>query len=165
MDRNLLPLFSNLIDCFVNYNLSLFDEIYSKYRNSVFYYLDNIDAFKTDLTFLYNDIQLLSYYLLYYLDFNYIIIKQDREKRKEEINDLLNFLKEICNQKSSSLNDDKFKSIDDKLKLFSKVKSTDSCEEILKFILNIIKSISFWDQKTLQKQFKLFFPEIDIEKL
>ena len=161
IDMSLYPLLNNLDLCFINYNLTLFDEIYPLYLEMVFEYLDKIDIFKETINRAKDPILLLSWYILFFLDFNYLIKKPDREERSNEMSQLISHLKNNLIHCSSVIDDLILNEITDKLKNFDNIKSSSDPEIIIHYITDLLQATTLWDESTLIKQVKLYFPKIE----
>ena len=162
IDNSLYPLLNNLLICFENYNLILFDEIYPLYREMAFEYLDKIEIFKETINRAKDPILLLSWYILFFLDFNYLIKKPDREEKSNEMTQLISHLKIKLVHYSSAIDDLVLNKITEKLENFDNVKSTSDPETIIHFFIDLLQATTLWDESTLIKQVKLYFPKIEL---
>jgi hypothetical protein len=162
IDMRLYPLLNNLLMCFENYNLTLFDDIYPLYREMVGEYLDKIEIFKQTINRANDPILLLSWYILYFLDFNYLIKKPDREERSSELTELIVHLKNNLLNFSSVISDSVLDKITEKLKNFDNVKSSIDSETIIHFFIDVLQATTLWEESTLIKQVKLYFPKIEL---
>ncbi len=160
IDDGLYPLFNNLLDCFINYNLTLFDEIYPLYQSMVFEYLDKIEPFKKHITCTKDPIVLLSWYILFFIDHNYLLKKQDQVERSNEMTELRSCLKKQLLQSSSEIDDIVLKNITEKLKNFENIKSSIDPTTILNFFIDVLQATNLWEESMLKEQVKLAFPEI-----
>lgn len=158
--RDILPLLNNLIDDFINYNLTHFDEIYPFYREKLFYYLDNLQDFKNRIEQENQINTLISWYFLFFIDFNYILKENDKKERLPEITDLLNCLENNILQLTPIKNKKKIKNISKKLDLFKRVRSTRKPIKIVSFFIRVLLTLDLWKKKTIKKQMKYIFPKI-----
>ncbi|MHA1755159.1 MAG: hypothetical protein ACTSVV_00210 [Promethearchaeota archaeon] len=104
IDRRLHCLFNDLLDIFVDYNLSCVKTIYPILSEKLLGYLLYMADFKEFLANIHDFMYLLSFYPLFYLNFNYILNSIERDKYKNEIQSFLNSLKtRIVNKKKKSI--------------------------------------------------------------
>ena len=104
---------------------------------------------------------MLSLYGLFFLDFNFNVKNKEREKRIDEINILLEFLKNCCTKRTPLLNENWFKLLNKKLSIFNIIKFTANYRKILNFIFEIIQILFFWDldSNIIKKQLNYIFPQ------
>ena len=148
------------MDDFINYNLSTFDEIYEIYRKKVYQYLDNLQDFIIQIKQVNHINMLLSWYFLFFIDFNHILKKNDRTERFTEINMLLNCLENKILQLTSAFDKKKLDNLSKKLNMFKKTKSTKKPRKVISFFVKILLTLDIWNKKTLNQQMRLIFPTI-----
>jgi len=156
--QDILPLLNSLVDDFINYNLNNFDELYPIYREKVFSYLNNLESFKYQIEHVNKVNILLSWFFLFYIDFNYILKEKDRQKRLLEINDFLSSLKSKIIQFTPIMDRNKLKKVSEKLDQFKTVKSTRKPIRIVSFFILVLLALDFWTKATLKRQMRLIFP-------
>ena len=159
-DRNVFILINNLIDCFVNHSLSTFSKLYETYKEELFsYYLNNVEEFCVQIERHPDKIEVLSWFFLFYIDFNYIIKEKDAHLRREDIEKLLNKLKEkalqILNNDNSNLD-----LVIERLDRFNDVKETRDPRLVIHFFINLLLATEIWEKKQIMTQIKIFFPNI-----
>ncbi len=160
IDNKLHPLLNGLLDSFVNYNLSKFDEIYPIQKQKLSSYLENFNDFKEMIDNQKDFIMLLSWYIIFFLEFNFILRKTGRVFFSHEIKRSLNYLKSsLINVKSMVFIID-FEEFNKKLSKFEDVKEKIDPKLIVLFMINVIYVLDYWTKKELLKQIKLYFPEL-----
>ena len=160
LDRILGGLISNLLDCFVNYNLSEFEEIYPIIRQNDFIYLDNLGDIQNRIKSIDNLYTLLEWYILFYLDFRFILKEEDRKKRNQEIESFLNILQsKISNFKQ--FNQNNLKELTKYLDRFNKKKNENRPIRIISYFTKVLLKINIWTEEELKKQMNLFFPNFE----
>jgi len=92
LDISLGNLISNLLDCFINYNLSEFEEFYPIIRKNSFFYLDHLKDFQKQIEGTEKLHTLLEWFILFYIDFKFILKEKDYKQRSQEIESLLEIL-------------------------------------------------------------------------
>ncbi len=162
IDDRLYPLLNNLLDCFINYNLTLFNEIYHLYQAIVFEYLDQIEIFKEHIIHTKVPIVLLSWYILFFIDHNYLIKKQERAIRSNEMTQLRFYLKKQILQSSSEVDELILNTFTEKIKNFDNIKAINDPKTILNFFIDVLQATTLWDKSTLKKQVILSYPKIQL---
>ncbi len=144
----------SLLDCFVNYNLSVFKEIYPIIQQND---LDNLRQSQIMIESV-NDLNtLLGWYVLFYLDFRFILKKEDRDIKNQEIDSFLEILRShIFNL--TNFNGNKMIKFISSLNKFKKSKIEIQHARIINFIYKALSSIKLWTTEELKNQIKLFFP-------
>ncbi len=156
-DYRLKPLFNILLDVFVDYNISQFDEIYSIARKKYIDYLEKEEDFKEMVDESKEFLELLSWYLLFFILFKFILRENDREKFSQEIDHRINYVKRSLLSFKSVINLDIFEELNEKLNLFDKIKEETDHKQIILFIINVIYTFNFWTKEELIKQAKIWF--------
>jgi len=159
-DRNFFILVNNLLDCFVNHSLAKFSKLYASYKEELFsYYLDNLDEFSLQIEKHPDKIEVLSWFLLFYIDFKYIIEEKDANSRREDIKKLLDKLKErvlqILNNDNTTLD-----IIIERLDRFNDVKETRDPRLVINFFVNLLLATEIWEKDQIMIQIKIFFPNV-----
>lgn len=150
-------LINNLLDCFINYSLSVFDEIYPIIKQNNFIFLDSITNFQHNIKSINNLPALLGWYNLFYLEFRFILKEEDYAMRNEEIDSFLGILKNQI-YTFTEFNQNDIEELTDKLKRFNGVKNEIRALRIIDFIFNILLNINLWTEEELRRQIKFFFP-------
>ncbi len=157
LNRIIGDLINNLLDCFVNYNLSIFEEIYPIIQQNDFDYLDNLGQFQARIESENNLNTLLGWYILFYLDFRFILKKEDRDIRNQEIDSFLEILRsQIYNV--TDFNRNNMIELTKSLDKFNKAKIEIQHVKIIYFIYDTLLSIKLWIKEELKKQIEIFFP-------
>lgn len=159
-DKNLIHILSNLIDCFVNYNLSKFEPISLEIQDYFHNYLKDLDSIKKRIKNNNNILLILSFYFLYYIEFKFILTGKGRDILHENINNLLNSLKSYCIKRDDRLTLNKFEAINKVLDNFDFFKSTNNYEDVLHYFSHVLKSTSIWGADYINNQLNLIFPKI-----
>ena len=159
LNRKVGNLIGNLLDCFVNYNLSVFDEIYSIIQQNDFGYLDELGNFQSNVESGNDTNMLLGWYILFYIDFRFILKKKDSNIRKQDIDTFLKVLSSQINR-SPEFNGKNIKKFTRSLDRFNEAKAEIKYEKIVYFIYTILLYTNLWTTKELQTQIKLFFPPL-----
>ncbi len=147
----LWDLHNTVIDSFVNYILSDYNEIYKEY----FKYLEAV--FKRGI----DPPDYHSYicgYLEFVIEFNYILKDQ---KEKIESN-YLSFIRKMSfyMQNIFGLNKGDFEAINVQLSKFSNVITTLNCSNIKDFDFNLLKLLKLVDNVELVKKIEFMYPEL-----
>ncbi len=158
-DKSLIPILNNLIDCFVNYNLSKFEPISLEIQDYFHNYLEDLDSIKKRIKNNNNILLILSFYFLYYIEFKFILIGKGRYILHEKMNNLLNSLKSYCIRRDDKLTLNKFHAIDKVLNKFDSFKSTNNYEDILHYFSHVLKVTSIWSANYINNQLNLIFPK------
>lgn len=158
-DKNLIYILSNLLDCFVNYNLSKFDKIYLEIQEYFYDYLKDLDNIKKRIKDNNNILLILSFYFLYYIEFKFILKEEDRDRLHVNMNNLYNTLRSNCIKRVDNLTFNKFEAIEKMLNNFDSFKSTNNYEDVLQFFSQVLRSTSIWDAEYINNQLNLIFPK------
>lgn len=157
LDRSLGNLINNLLDCFINYNLSEFKEFYPFIRQNNFFYLDQLGDFQNKIESINNFYTLLEWYLLFYIEFKFILKKEDYKKRNQDIDSLLKILKSnLLNFNHFSENN--INKLTKCLDKFNEEKNKTRAVRIIAYFIYVLLNINFWTKEELKKQMILFFP-------
>ena len=159
-DKNLIFILSNLIDCFVNYNLSIIEPIYLEIQEYFHDYLKDLENIKNRIKSNNNIWLILSFYFLYYIEFKFILKEEDRDMLKKNINNLINALRNNCIKRDDRLTLNKFEAINKMLDKFDSFKNSNNHKEVLDFFSQVLKSASIWGLDYINNQFNLIFPKI-----
>ena len=160
IDQSLYPLINNLLDNFVDYNLSLFNEIYPILISKYFEYLDQFEEFKEMVDNCENFFTLLSWYFIFYIEFHYIVREVDKKKYKKTLNNLLSYLCKHLLEFKDIMDKKKLENVQIMLNKFEEKRFNKEHKQIILFIINVLYSIDLWDKNNLIKQIKLFFPHL-----
>lgn len=158
LDRSLGDLINNLLDCFINYNLSEFEEFYPIIRQNNFFYLDHLKDFQKLIEDADNLNTLLEWFILFYIEFRFILKEKDYEQRSQEIESLFEILKSnILN--FGILDENKLKKFEKCLDKFNEKKNETRSVKIITYFVYVLLNINFWTKGELKKQMNLFFPD------
>jgi len=119
-----------LIDGLVDYRLSLFEEFYTLYIKYIDFWL----SYPTSNFVSNTDDKILALYLWFYLEFNCVLKQEEKDFRINEIYNFLKRLRFMINVRSN-LSYWKFELIDQRLKDFNYIKSTNDVKKIIFFFL------------------------------
>ena len=158
LDKKPYPLLNGLLDSFVNYNLSKFDEIYPIQKQKLCEYIEKSNDFKEMIDNQKDFIMLLSWYIIFFLEFNFILRKAERDFFSQEIERSLNYLKSSLIKVKSMGFSINFEELTKKLSKFEDVKEKIDPKLIVLFMINVIYVLDYWTKKELLKQIKLYFP-------
>ena len=86
--------------------------------------------------------------------------KEDRDIINENMNNLLNALRNNCIKRDDRLTLNKFEAINRILDKFDSFKTSNNYEEVLDFFSQVLKSTSIWESDYISNQFNLIFPKI-----
>lgn len=157
LNREMGELINNLLDCFINYSLSVFEEIYPVIQQNDFFYLDNLEIFRTRIESTSNRYMLLGWYILFYIDFGFILKPEDRDTRNQDIDSFLELLRsQVCNLFGFNTRD--MRELTNNLNGFNSAKDEIQHVRIIYFIYNVLSSLNLWPTQELQRQIRLFFP-------
>ena len=159
-DKNLIFILSNLLDCFVNYNLSIIEPIYLEIQEYFHDYLKDLENIKNRIKSNNNILLILSFYFLYYIEFKFILKGEDREILKKNMKNLLNAIRNNCIKRDDRLTLNKFEAINKILDKFDSFKTSNNYEELLDFFSQVLRSTSIWGLDYINNQFNLTFPKI-----
>lgn len=160
LNRILGGLISNLLDGFVNYSLSEFKKIYPIIGGNVFLYLDNLREFQKNIENINNLFILLEWFILFYLDFRFILRELDRNKKNQKIESFLNSLKfKILD--SGRFNQNNLNEFIESLNKFNEVKNETHPISIITFFIEVLSNINIWTEEELKFQMNLFFPNFE----
>ena len=146
IDINIWDIHNTIIDSFVNFNLSLFTEIYQKYHEYLL-------AIFTRNVFPKNPIDYLSGYIEAYSGFNFILQTKEKKKLFDYYN---NFIYRMGYIALGFIQKD-LETLNFQLKQFNNIKDTKKLEEIKDFDLNTLKLLKLND---LLNNFNLIYPVI-----
>lgn len=147
---------NRLLDCFVDYNLSKFDDFYSAYISHIDSGLDKYPdpgAYKMN--------KFLFYYLKAYIDFYFILKPMDISKFISRIEGNLKKVRNTIiiksKQENRKLHFKRFQNLDKQLDEFNLIKDSLDPKTIVNFFYKTLKILGFWNSKELQYNIKLYF--------
>lgn len=141
-----------IIDSFVNFRLSQYDEINSLY----IYYINEVLSRKITPPELYMHI---GGYIEYYLAFNYILQERKRDEFLGKYNYFINTLRNLI-QRVLILSNEYFNQIDQSLSQFLKIRTTCDKNEIKDFDFDILKLFYLDNEEILIDNFDLIYPNL-----
>ncbi|NVM44105.1 MAG: hypothetical protein HWN79_04220 [Candidatus Lokiarchaeota archaeon] len=154
---------NHLIDCFVDYNLSNFTEIYVSYVDYIKEIMNGMKGIDTNHEFY----ELLGGFLKFYISCRYILKNEEKGQLQINIEEALTNLENVILRKSNNnknlglidyLNEKNLLEIKTLLNNFDVIKDTDDNSVIKNFVYNIFKLIPFMENDNLTKKFKLIYP-------
>ena len=154
---------NHLIDCFVDYNLSNFTEIYASYVDYIKEIINGIKSIDTNHEFY----ELLGGFLKFYISCHFILKNEEKEQLQNNIEEALSNLGNVILRKSNNnknlglidyLNEKNLLEIKNSLNNFDVIKDTDDNSVIKNFIYNILKLIPFIENNNLDNKFNLIYP-------
>jgi hypothetical protein len=160
IDWNIPLLLNMCLDGFVDYHISQFSTIYPCLKVKYFSYVEDLQN-----TFSYIEentdyIEVLSWYILWFQIFNFIIDRASRFKYKDEIAQLFSYTKNHLLKFKGGMDSITFGKFIDTLKKFKEIKKTDDPKQIILYSTNVILSCGFWDRTKVLKHMRFFFPTI-----
>lgn len=156
-DQKLLLLFNycnSLVDCLVDYKISVYNIFYGLY----FKYLEHILEGIIQKTSQLKSEQILEGYLKFYPSFKEILRMVEKKKMKRKISSALDLLSQTIINKSSSYNKDIFRNLAMSLDEFKNFKKSNDHVYILSFIKSVIEKLPDFDKSYLNTHFQLIFP-------
>jgi len=160
IDWNIIPLFNSLLDGIVDYQINLFNEIYTHSEKKYLSYLKDLPEAYSLVVKNKDYIEVLEWYFLWFQIFKFIIKKEIRVKYKKEISQLLSFTRNHLLKFNGGISLDAFKKMEVKLKNFDVVKKTTDSKELLLHFINVLILTELWDTSHIIKQFTFFYPSI-----
>ena len=154
---------NHLLDCFVDYNISNFTELYVLYVDYIKEIINGMKRIGADPEFY----QLLGGYLKFFISSHYILKNEEKKQLKSNIEEALTNLRNVVLKKSKinknygssdHLIEQNLLEIENSLKNFNVIKDTTDNSEINNFIYNTLKLIPFLDNNNLDEKFKLIYP-------
>ena len=152
-----------LIDCFIDYNLSNFPEIYVLYIYYIKEIINGMRGIDTNQEFY----KLLGGFLKYYISFYFILKNEEKEHLQNNIEEALINLENVILRKSNNsknlglidyLNSHDLREIKNSLNKFESIKDTDDNTVIKNFVYESLKLIPFLENDNLENKFKLIYP-------
>ena len=131
---------------------------YTIQKKTLSEYLENFNDFKEMLDNQKDFVILLSWYFIFFLEFNFIIRKTERELFSEEIERSLNYIKSSLLKVKAMPFFINFEELNKKLSKFENAKEEIDPKLIVLFMINVIYVLDYWTKKELLKQIKLYFP-------
>lgn len=156
-NQRLLLLFNycnSLVDCFVDYNISIYSDFYILFLNYLKQILKGISQIPPNS----QSEQLVEGYLKFYPSFNHILRRTERDGLISKIRNAMELVKSEIIKKNSLYTEDIFKELDMKLNQFSNLKKNNDYQEILNFFKSVIEQLPEFDTKYLDINFSLIFP-------
>ena len=158
LDISLGNLISNLLDFFINYNLREFEEFYPIIRQNNFYYLDHLKDFQKQIEGAEKLYTLLEWFILFYIDFKFILKEKDYKKRNLEIESLLEILEfNILN--FGIVDGNKLKKLIKCLDMFKEKRNETHPVKIITYFIDVLLNINSWTKDELKNKMNLFFPD------
>lgn len=152
-----------LIDCFVDYNLSNFTEIYFLYVDYIKEIMNGMKNIGTNPEFY----ELLGGFLKFYISCYFILKNEEKEQLQSNIEEALINLENVILRKSNNnknlglidyLNENNLLEIKNSLNNFDVIKDTEDNSVIKNFVYNTLNLIPFIKNDNLDNKFKLIYP-------
>lgn len=152
-----------LIDCFVDYNLSNFTEIYVLYVDYIKEIMNGMKKIGTNPEFY----ELLGGFLKFYISCYFILKNEEKEQLQSNIEEALINLENVILRKSNNnknlglidyLNEKNLLEIKNSLNNFNVIKDTEDNSVIKNFVYNTLNLIPFIKNDNLDNKFKLICP-------
>jgi len=157
---DLLIILNHLLDCFVDYNLIQFNNLYELYIEDAHLWKHakkkgKISGKPISVAHSYKT------FIGHYLSLKLI----NKEKSKRFYIDVKNYLRKAKDSMKITYKQHKFnfQSLEKELDYFDIIKNTNDPKRIITFFCNILKEISLWKKNDLKNQLKLLFPNIEIQ--
>ena len=160
IDWNIAPLFNSLLDGIIDYQINLFNEIYTHSEKKYLSYLKDLSDAYSLVVKNKDYIEVLEWYFLWFQSLKFIIKKEVREKYKKEISQLLSFTRNHLLKFNGGISVDAFKEMEDKLKNFDAVKKTTDSKDLFLHFINVLNLTELWDTSHIIKQLTFFYPTI-----
>ena len=160
IDWNIPLLLNMCLDGFVDYHISQFKEIYPCMKVK---YLSAVEGLPNTFSYINENkdyIEVLSWYIIWFQIFNYILDKKNRVMFKNEISNLFSFTKNHLLRFKGGINKEKFNEMTEKVKNFKEVRKTEDPRQILLYSSNVILGTGLWEQSKVLKHIKYFYPTI-----
>ena len=145
---------NSLVDCFVDYNISIYSNFYNPFLN----YLKQILKGMSHIPPHSQSEQLVEGYLKFYPSFNYNLRRTEKGGLISKIRTAMELVRSDIIKKNSLYTNDIFKELDMKLNQFSNLKKTNDYQEILNFFKLVIEKLPEFDTNYLDINFSLIFP-------
>ncbi|MHA1499119.1 MAG: hypothetical protein ACTSRT_16450 [Promethearchaeota archaeon] len=154
---------NHLLDCFIDYNLSNFTEIYILYVDYIKEIINGMKNVDTNPEFY----QLLGGYLKFYISCRFILKTEEKEQLQSNIEEALINLRNIILRKSNNnknlglincIDENNLLEINNSLNDFDAIKDTDDNSVINNYVYNTLNLIPFLENDNLNDKFKLLFP-------
>ncbi len=156
IDSNMMFILNQLTDIFVNYYLSRFNDYYDSWFNLKKNYLDLSLNFSGKPLF-----YIIAFYLLHYVDYNYIFKKSDKLELISKINSHLIYTENMILSRSKEekilYNRTKLINLKTQLDQFNIIKDIKDSKRIILFMFQIIIDLSLWNKDHIINQFKMRF--------
>ncbi len=160
IDWNIAPLFNSLLDGIIDYQINLFNEIYTHSEKKYLSYLKDLSDTYSLVGKNKDYIEILEWYILWFQSLKFIIKEEVRVKYKKEISQLLSFTRNHLLKFTGGISVDAFKEMEDKLKNFDAVKNSVETKEHLLHFINVLNLTELWDSSHIIKQLTFFYPTI-----
>jgi len=154
---------NHLIDCFIDYHLSNFTEIYLIYVDYIKEIINGMKGIGIKPEFY----KLLGGFLKFYISCHYILKNEEKEELQSNIEDALINIENVILRKSNYnrnlglidfLSKEDLLEIRNSLNKFDIIKDSDDNSIIKNFIYNTLKLIPFLENDNLDIKFQLIYP-------
>lgn len=159
-DVDLYPLMNILLDVFVDYHTFTHNELYPYLQHKIFKTLKDKDIFEEDVQDQESLIDLIMWYIVFYIHFHYCLKESDRKKREDSINQRISYIRKNLLEFNPDMNVDKLDKLNKALDWFYEIKDSDDPIVITAFTSEVLKSLDFWTYKYIIRQIKLYYLEL-----
>ena len=159
-DVDIYPLMNILLDVFVDYHTFTHNELYPYLRHKTLKILKDKDIFEEDVQDQESLINLIMWYIAFYIHFHYCFKESDREKREDSINQRISYIRKNLLEFKPDMNDEKLDRLNKALDWFDELKDSNDPILITAFTSEVLQSLDFWTYKYIIRQIKLYYLEL-----
>ncbi len=146
---------NQLIDCFVNHYLSEFNDYYKSWVEIMLKDLNIKIPRQNRLSWK------LAFYLLHYIQYNYLFRENDKLNNISKINALLTYSENMIilkhNGENTIINRQKLNQLKSSLDQFNLLKESKDSRKLMFFMFEVIKNLKLWDRNIVLDHFKTRF--------
>ena len=150
-------LFNSMVDGFVDYQLSLFPEIYPILREKYLLYFEDFEETKFHMQSNNDYIEVFTWFILWDQIFHGILKVEDSNKYKNQINNLLSLTRLKLQNASGGMDKRRIKEVIKQLDNFNNYKDFTDVHKIMPYFSNVLNATEFWEESKIAKQMKLYF--------
>lgn len=168
MDANYIEeLFSNFLNCFVDYHITKHQEFYELWSSQIYFghKFNELTKFKNQFDILIKEktrmkvtmnpfMLFLNEYLYFLISSYYILHPNNKNKRFKEIESLLDYCEYLLKTFLPEFNLIEFKR---SLKQFNKVKDSKNHSEVLTWMYECMRLIPYCEEEELKSEFQSYF--------
>lgn len=160
IDWNIPLLLNMCLDGFVDYYISQFTTIYPCMKVKYLSFLEDLPNTFSYIQENTDYIEVLSWYILWFQNFDFIIDRASRFQYKDEIAQLFSYTKNHLLRFKGGMDSITFKKFTASLKKFKEIRKIDDPKQIILYSTNVILSSGFWDRIKVLKHIQYFYPTI-----